>query len=108
VLRLAILSALSCARTELEAVDIRCGIELFAYSMSKLQEVIVPMSPQGKLLNKVLEVVGQDEMSEMQLKRAMRNYCGSREVANLISSLVESADLVKEGEHFRRTGARIA
>lgn len=109
VLRLAILSALSCARIEIDAEDIRCGIALFEYSMSKLQEVIVPMSATGKLLNKVLETIGQEELSEIQVKRAMRNYCGSKEVQSMLQSLVESADIKKTDDGYRRTtGARIA
>lgn len=94
VMRLALLSAISCSQAEIRTQDVEAAIKLYDYAHLKLQEVVVPMSPQGKLLGKVLEALGTGMASQMQVRRAMRNYCASRDVDNLLQSLVESGDIV--------------
>lgn len=103
ILRIAMLLAFSCARSVISAEDINSAICLFSYSMSKLQEVIVPMSAQGKLISKVLECVGAERLSLAAIKRAMRNYCGRRDVEEAISSLVEAGDITCTDGLYKRT-----
>lgn len=102
ILRLAILLALSRGKTEISAIEIRSAICLFDFSLSKLGEVVVPMSSQGKLLMKVLETIGEDELSEVSIKRAMRNYCSSNDVTMCLNSLQQSGDVRREGDMWRR------
>jgi hypothetical protein len=102
VLRLAMLLALSSGRPSISQRDIKGGICLFNFSMSKLSEVVVPMTPQGKMLNKVLEVIGDSTLSDAQIKRAMRNYCGGSDVTRLLNSLLEEKAITVESGMFRR------
>jgi energy-coupling factor transporter ATP-binding protein EcfA2 len=93
VLRLAVILAVSCDRTIITADDIKSAIALYKLTERKLQEVIVPMSPQGKLLAKVLEAVGTDAVTDTQVRRAMRNHCTAQDADRLIESLLKSGDL---------------
>ena len=106
VLRMALLVALSCRRAELTAEDIQAGIALYDYTQRRLQEVIVPMSPQGKMLNKVMEAIGDDYVSDVQIKRAMRNYCSSQDVDKMLQSLLGSRDILFVDGKFRRVHGR--
>lgn len=103
ILRISMLLALSSGRNAISARDVQGGICLFSYSMSKLQEVIVPMSATGKLINKVLEVIGEDSLSDAQIKRAMRNYSGRRDVEEALHCLIESKEIVSDDGFYRRT-----
>lgn len=104
VMRLALLLAVSCGGTSITKEHVRSAITLWDYSMSKLTEVVVPMTPAGKMLAKVMEIVGDDVLSDMQIRRAMRNYCGSDDVDRFIRNLVASGDLkIYEGK-YRKTG----
>lgn len=94
VLRMSLLLAVSCGRGAICASDVSAAIKLFDYSMAKLQEVIVPMSVQGKMLMKVMELIGEESMGIVQVKRSMRNYCGSQDVDRLLRDLIDSKDLV--------------
>lgn len=99
VMRLALLSAISCQQADIREEDVAAAIKLYDYAHLKLQEVVVPMSPQGKLLGKVLEAVGDGSVSQMLIRRAMRNYCSSMDADKLLQSLVDSGDL-----NIERTG----
>lgn len=103
ILRLAMLLALSSDRHTISARDIQGGICLFSYSMSKLQEVIVPMSAQGKLINRVIEVIGENSLSSAAIKRAMRNFSGRRDVEEALGCLIESKEIILDDGMYRRT-----
>jgi hypothetical protein len=105
VLRLALLTAISRWRANIGVDDVRCGIALHGYSQRKLSEVVVPMSPQGKLMNKLLEALGQEERSAISLRRAMRNHCGGQEVDKMLADLERNREIVRINESFRRTNA---
>lgn len=103
VLRLGLLSAISRWRTSIGVDDVRCGIALYGYSQKKLTEVVVPMSPQGKLMNKLLEALGQEERTIISLRRAMRNHCSGQDVDKMLTDLERNREIVRVNDSFRRT-----
>ena len=103
VLRLALLLSISCYRDSITVVDVETAIKLYAYTGKKLQEVIVPMSPQGKLHNKVLDILANESMSSVQLRRAMKNYCGATDTDRLLQNLIMSKEIALDEGHYRRT-----
>jgi hypothetical protein len=105
VLRLSLLSALARFRNSIGVDDVKCGVALYKYSQRKLSEVVVPMSVQGKLMNKLLEALGQEERSAISLRRAMRNHCGGQEVDRMLSDLERNREVMKVNESYRRVNA---
>lgn len=106
VLRIALLSAISCRRGFIIQEDVRAGIQLYEYASRKLQEVVIPMSSQGRLLNKVLECVGAEQLTIIQIRRAMRNYCGASDVDKMLRDLLSSGELVTQEGKYRRANAQ--
>jgi hypothetical protein len=104
VLRLALLSAVSCGRSTIAKDDVTAAIKLFSYTLRKLAGIVVPMTAQGKMLSKVLEIIGSDVMSPVQIRRAMRNYCSADDVDKLVRSLVMSKDIVSYDGNYRKAG----
>lgn len=98
VLRLSLLLALSCGHTRIIEEDIKAAIRLYEYTERSLQKVVVPMSVKGKLIQKVLELIGQQGVSQVTVRRAMRNYITSREADDLVQSLLDSRDVVRMPE----------
>jgi DNA polymerase III delta prime subunit len=98
ILRLAMLLAVSCDRTVLRATDVASAIELYKWTERRLQDVVVPMSPQGKMLGKVLEAVGTDHMTQAAIRRAMRNHATSQDVDRYVDSLIQSGDLKRAAD----------
>jgi hypothetical protein len=103
VQRLAMLMCISRGNKSIEAVDITAAINLYEYATSKLQDVVVPFTIQGKLLANVLQSIGRDPVSEVDVMRAMRNFVGAVEVRRLIDSLIISKDLrrLEDGKLMR-------
>lgn len=106
VLRFAMILAISCGRTAIAKEDVTAAIELYRYSTSKLQEVVVPFTAQGRMLSQLLAAIGEDEVSDIQLRRAMRNHCSAQDVDKLITSLLASKDVVQINGKFRRNHGR--
>lgn len=102
VLRLALLSAVARWRDSIGIADVRCGIALHGYSQKKLAEVVVPMSPVGRLLNKLLEAIGQEERTVISLRRSMRNHCSGKDVDAMLADLQRNGDVVINGGLCRR------
>lgn len=102
VLRIALLSAISCRRGSILREDVVAGITLYEYTSKKLQEVVIPMTPQGRLLNRVLETIGQETLSIVQIRRAMRNYAGAEDVDRMLRNLLSSKELVCQEGNYRR------
>lgn len=94
VMRMAMLIAVSCSSVEIRLQDLECALKLYEYSHKKLQEVVVPMSPQGKLHAKLLEAIGENRVGQVTLRRAMRNYCSSQETDRMIHSLIADGGIV--------------
>lgn len=104
ILRLSMLIALSCGRTSIEAEDIEAAIELQKYSEKSLQQVVVPYTQEGHMLNLILEAISTKELSEKQLKHVMRNHIASKKVVEYIESLVASGDmLLNADKKYMRT-----
>lgn len=102
ILRLSLLIAISCGRDHIDAADINAGICLYTYAAGKLSEVVVPMSPEGKKINKVLETIGNLTMTGTEIHRAMRNYCGAGEVDRMLGDLTRDKELTLEDGKYRR------
>lgn len=102
ILRLALLCAVSSGRSSITSDDINAGIKLYEYASDKLAEIVVPMSPEGKKINKVLETIGNIEMTGIELHRAMRNYCGAGEVDRMLGDLTRDKELILEEGKYRR------
>lgn len=93
VLRMSVLLALSCGRATILAEDVRAATSLYSYFETKLQSVVVPFTPQGKLIARVLEAVGPTGSTDIQIRRAMRNFCASQETDRIVAGLLLSNDL---------------
>jgi len=102
VLRLALLIAISCSRDYISADDVRAGICLYSYATDRLAEVVIPLSPEGKKVTKLLETIGNLSMSSMEIRRAMRNYMGSQDVDRVLGDLVRDRELIFEENLYRR------
>lgn len=102
VLRLSLICAISCGRSCITIADVKSGICLYTYAQDKLSEVVIPMSAQGKMLAKVLEVIGQDHMSDVQVRRAMRNHMGATDVDKVLNDLIKSKEVVIDEGRYRR------
>lgn len=103
VLRLALLSAVARFSNSIAVADVACAIALFSYSQAKLAEVVIPMSPSGKLMAKLLEALGTEERTVISLRRAMRNHCSGRDVDAMLSDLERNREIVRVNESYRRT-----
>lgn len=93
LLRIAMLLALARGKSTIDLTDLQAAELYYKYSETRLQQVVVPFTPQGMLLKKTLEAVGDREVSLTYVKRAMRNYARSDVVSQLVGSLLESKDL---------------
>jgi len=93
VLRLSIISAVCAGKSCLESDDVQFGISVYSHCEAKLGEVVVPFTPQGKLLSLVLKSIGTGSMSEAELCKAMQNFAASQEIQKYVTSLVLSGDL---------------
>jgi hypothetical protein len=94
VLRLSLLTAVSCNRDVITADDVRIGIFLYQYTTNKLAEVVIPFSPEGRKVSRIMEVIGNLAMSGMEIRRAMRNYMGSADVDRTVGDLVRDRELI--------------
>lgn len=107
VRRLSMLLAISRGHSTVDVKDVNCATELHKYCIDRLQEVIVPFTPIGKLIHAVLAVVAPGRtVSDVQIKRALRNSATAQEVGKIIDSLVESKDLRRlgDGKYVRAKG----
>lgn len=100
--RLAMISAASRMAQLIGVEDIECALSLYEYTFKKLQDVVVPMSQEGKMLDLVLQAIGTQSMSDVEIKRAMKNFALSQNVDKFLLSLLQSRDLVLEDGKFRR------
>lgn len=109
VLRMAMLVALSRKKNIIAGDDVACAIKLYGLTERGLQQVAVPLSPQGKLLAKVLEAIGPSGASQVQVRRAMRSYLSAQDVDRLIESLLASKDITHmDGKFYRTSFGRAA
>jgi Protein of unknown function (DUF3987) len=102
VLRLSLLVAISCGRSTIRHSDVCAGICLYSYANSRLAEVVVPLSPEGKKVTKIMEVIGNMALSSTEIRRAMRNYMGSADVDRVLGDLVRDRELIVDENLYRR------
>lgn len=102
VLRLSLLVAISCMRDTISADDVRSGICLYTYATNKLIDVVVPLSPEGKKVSKIMETIGNLALSSTEIRRAMRNYMGSSDVDRVLGDLVRDRELILDEKLYRR------
>jgi Protein of unknown function (DUF3987) len=102
VLRLALLIAISCSRQVIAGDDVRAAICLYTYATQRLGEVVIPMSPEGKKVTKLMEAIGNLALSATEIRRAMRNYMGSADVDRMLGDLVRDKELICEDTLYRR------
>lgn len=95
VIRLSMIVAMSSGHAGIMQDDLDCGLEVYALMLRKLQTVVVAFTPQGKMLEKVLQALSYGPRTEVELRRSMRNFCSSRDVDALITSLLASNDIYK-------------
>jgi hypothetical protein len=63
------------------------------------------MSQQGKLMNKLLEALGQEERTIISLRRAMRNHCSGIDVDKMLADLERNREIVRINDSYRKTSA---
>jgi len=103
ILRLAMLVTLSCGRVHIEARDVECAIQLYQYSEKSLQQVVVPYTQEGHLLSLIMEAIGNKQLTDKQIRKAMGHHIGSKKVDEYIQSLILSGDLIAlHDNHFAR------
>lgn len=95
VLRLSLLLALSCGRSSIIEGDVTAAIKLYEYTEQSIQKVVVPMSIKGKLLQKVMELVSAQPVSQTTIRRAMRSFVTSREADEFVESLIASREIMR-------------
>ena len=93
ILRLAMLSALSCGRKQILAEDIHAGIVLYEFMESRLLNVVVPFTKDGKMMQRSTEAVGSTGMERKALYRSMRNSLTVNQVETFVRSLIQSEQL---------------
>lgn len=103
VLRMAMLIAISCFRDSISEGDIRAAIRLYEYTESKLQEVVVPYTPAGKMQALVLQSIPrEDGIDGKVLKRNLKNFMTALDSERYIQSLL-AMDEIKyhDGKFYR-------
>lgn len=104
VIRLAMIVAMSCGHSGIMQDDLDCAFVVYNLMVKKLQTVVVAFTPQGKMLEKILQALAFGPRTEVELRRAMRNFCSSRDVDALVTSLLASNDIYKTNTgSFART-----
>lgn len=98
ILRLSMLLALSCHRDFITEEDMGSAIQLYGYTESRLAEVIVPFTVAGKLQAQVLQAVGPQGASIMEIRKAVQNSIPAQEVEKYLQSLVMTNDLRRDPE----------
>lgn len=102
ILRLSLLVAVSCGRPSITGADVRAAIKLYEYCAKRLAEVVVPLTIEGKKVNKLFETIGGLNLTASQIRRAMRNYCSSLDVDRMLGDLVRDKELILEDGNYRR------
>jgi hypothetical protein len=101
--RIAMLMAVSRCSNDITETDVEAAIGLYGYCEKKLQNVVVPKTVQGKLLARVLDAVGEQSLSDIEIRQAMRNYVTAQDADRFIQSLLQSRDLIYEDGRYKRT-----
>lgn len=103
ILRLATLVALSRHNVAIDDEDVTAAIKLYTYCADKLQAVVVPYTQQGKLSAMVMKALDQPRTPQ-EVRHAMKNFAGSREVDKILMDLQASGDVSMHDGKYRRAG----
>lgn len=93
ILRLAMILAISAKRNALRKGDIDSAIHLYSYIASKLNAVVVPTSPTGRLAANVITTIGNLDMSSGEVARAMKTQSTQTDLEKIMENLVYSGDV---------------
>lgn len=96
VLRLALLLAVSCGRSNISVEDVRSAICLYSYANNRLSEIVVPLSVDGKNVVKIKEAIGNMALTGADIRRAMRNYLSGPSVDRVLAELTRDRELIVE------------
>jgi hypothetical protein len=104
VKRFAGLFAVSRGSNSISELDVEGALALYRYCEKKLQGVVVPMSPKGKLLEQVLTAIGDQPRTFEEISQAMRNFITAQECQTFLTSLSLSKDLTinDDGKFIRK------
>jgi hypothetical protein len=107
VLRIAMLSAVSCGRIVVNEEDVEAGITIYEYCAHRLQQVVVPFSLQGKLIAQVLTVIGDQALEQEDIYQAMSNSITAQEVQKLLVGLEMSKTIKRNSQgQFERVSGK--
>ncbi len=102
VKRLAMLLAVSAHRESIYEGDILAAIRLYQHCEAKLQDVVVPYTPQGRLIKMILDTIGRETLSQTQVIRAMQNTVGAQEVQKHLQGLQLAGSIERTAEGLYR------
>lgn len=104
VIRLAMIMALSRKHKGIEASDVKIAAQIYEWAIQRLQQVAVPVTPEGEMLVKVLELfpTPQTQLTMKKVVKGMKNYLRAENVHRNVDSLIASGDLVLKDGNLRR------
>lgn len=95
VVRLSILMAISRKHKAIEITDIEAAASIYEWSVEKLQQVAVPVTMEGELLQKVLDLFpdGNTELTNKEVQRGMKTFLMPRDSQKYLDDLVQIGEL---------------
>lgn len=106
VKRLAMLIAISCHRDSISEEDLKAAIKLYGYAESKLAEVVIPKSQQGKLIALVQASIPPSGVTPEEIFHAMKSFLPAGDVEKYLFSLLRSGDVEQRDGKFYLTGVK--
>lgn len=102
VKRLSMLVALSSRRDAITEADLDSAIVIYQYCIQKLQEVVIPTTPIGKLLSFVLDSIPSGGATAMEVRQGLRTQAPAQDVDKYLQSLILSGDVEFVEGKYRR------
>lgn len=101
VKRLAMLVAVSAMRPEITEEDLKCAIAMYHYVEAKLAEVVIPKTPQGRMIALVQQSIPSFGATSAEVFHAVKNFLSSQECEKYLISLLNSGDVKYiEGKYY--------
>lgn len=91
--RLAMLVAVSSRRDAITEDDLKSSITMYTYVDERLQDVIVPSTPIGKLIAAVLAAIPPNGAKESTIARSCKNIMMAQDVSRHLQGLMASKDV---------------
>lgn len=97
VVRLSMLMAISRKHTGIEVSDIEVAAAIYEWSVERLQQVAVPVTMEGELLQKVLDLFtdGNTELTNKEVQRGMKTFLMPRDSQKYLDDLVQIGELTR-------------